>query len=474
MRGIHFADVPPGQAKYVTCLARRRPRRRRRHPGRARRRSASGTPSGSTTSTAGRSTSPRASGTPSWRSTDDSDGHLPVHRRYNPGASTASTRSTRSSASPGRRTRRSLLSRRTPAAPTLAEAREQRAAARRCEACRCARCYREPAVEGRRGSVASERCAGSSWPAAPARGCTRSPWAISKQLMPVYDKPMIYYPLSTLMLAGIREILVITTPARPRAVPAAARRRLASSGIAHRVRRAAAPDGLAQAFIIGARLHRRRAGRAGARRQHLLRRRASARSCAGFADVDGGARLRLPGRRPDGVRRRRVRRRRPGALASRRSRPSPKQQLRRAGPVLLRQRRRRDRPRRSSRAPRGEFEITDVNQPTSSAGQLHGRGARPRHRLARHRHLRLADAGRRVRPRRRGAAGPQDRLPRGGRLAARASSTTSSCARSPSRCARAATATTCRASSSSATSSGRRCAGSPSPRPAGGLASPSA
>ena len=239
--------------------------------------------------------------------------------------------------------------------------------------------------------------------------------AVSKQLLPVYDKPMIYYPLSVLMLAGIREILIITTPhdqeqfvrllgdgSRLRLSPelrGAAGAERPGPGLPHR--RATTSATTSSALVLGDNIFYGHAARPDAADAAAADRRLPA--------------VRLPGPRPASA----TAWPRPttdGRLISIEEKPaSPKSEPGRHRAVLLRQRRGRRSPPRCSPSARGELEITDLNNRYVAA--RHGRAdrPRPRHRLAGHRHPRLAAGGRPVRPGARAPAGRADRLPGGDR-----------------------------------------------------------
>ena len=148
-------------------------------------------------------------------------------------------------------------------------------------------------------------------------------YAISKQLLPIYDKPMVYYPLSALMLAGIRDILVISTPEDLPRVPAAARRRQ-QWGLSLELRRAARARRAGAGVHHRTRLHRPRSPVAlvlgdnmfyGHGLPDQLRRRRAAHR--------GRDRVRLSRQGSAALRRGAIRRGRAARSASRRSRRSP-------------------------------------------------------------------------------------------------------------------------------------------------------
>ena len=191
--------------------------------------------------------------------------------------------------------------------------------------------------------------------------------AISKQLMPIYDKPMIYYPLSLLMNAGIREVLIITTPEDQ-----AGFQRLLGDGsdvgieISYAVQ--PRPEGLAQAFIIGADFIGDQSV-ALVLGDNIFYGTGLGESLRANTEPRRRARLRLPRGQPQRVRRRGVRRRTAGSSPSRRSRPTPKSSYAVPG-LYFYDNQVVDIAAKIQPSARGELEITAINDEYLRRGEL--------------------------------------------------------------------------------------------------------
>ena len=192
--------------------------------------------------------------------------------------------------------------------------------------------------------------------------------AVSKQLLPVYDKPMIYYPLSTLMLAGIREILLISTPE-----DIGGFQRLLGDGsqlgISIQLRRAAAAGRAGPGVHHRPRVRRPRPRGADPGRQHLLRPVVPQDAGEGLPPDRRGHGLRLRGQGSRALRRGRVRRRQAKAISIEEKPKQPKSHYAVTG-LYFYDNQVLDIAANLKPSPRGELEITDVNRVYLERGQL--------------------------------------------------------------------------------------------------------